>query len=382
MTNAKILGTRVITNVYLCFLFGLMAAPIYGQNERSIISKLQKGFIERDSSYLMPYLDKELSFVGYEKDRTPIIIYNVLQNLPEIESINLFEQKEQQFILNFNYKDYPAIKSSIYFNKEGLVNRIELVDDLITQEIEQQHLLESVKRPSISNITEEFHHKTITFSAIDSVEITADWYEINPNAPTIILCHQAKYNRKEYRDIAPRLCALGFNCLAIDQRSGGKFLEIKNMTYEAATAAKKSVDMLDASIDLESAVEYIQKNYNTEIVLWGSSYSASLALFLSESFDAIDGVVAFSPGNYFRDKAPNIQIVLPNIDVPFIILSSSSEGEKLKQLFHNISFKDKQSQFIPTKNGFHGARALWRGQIGGEEYWAAIEEFLTNYLNK
>ena len=365
--------------VLFCFLFYSALAKVYGQDEEAIISKFQKGFIERDSSFIMPYLDKELSFVGFEKERTPSIIYNVLQNLPEIVSMELSEKDGQHFILDIQYKDYPSQKSSIYFNVKGLVNRIELVDDLITQEIQQQHFLESVKRPSISNITEEFHHKTITFSAKDSVEITADWYEVKLNSPTIILCHQARYNRKEYRDIAPRLCALGFNCLAIDQRSGGNFLEIKNMTKEAAMTAKKNTDMLDASIDIESAIEFVMKNYKTEIIVWGSSYSASLALFLSEGSDAIKGVVAFSPGNYFGDKATSIQSVIPNLEVPFIILSSSAEGEKLKQLFQEFSMKENQTQFIPSTNGFHGARALWYGQNGGEEYWNAIEEFLTKY---
>ena len=65
--------------------------------------------------------------------------------------------------------------------------------------------------------------------------------------------------------------------------------------------------------------------------------------------------------------------------MPFIILSSAKEGEKLNQLFKSVKFKDKQTQFIPTAKGFHGSRALWRGQKGGDEYWTAIESFLTTF---
>jgi hypothetical protein len=40
--------------------------------------------------------------------------------------------------------------------------------------------------------------------------------------PYILLSHQAGSNRAEYAPIAPRLVKPGFNCLAIDQRSGGE----------------------------------------------------------------------------------------------------------------------------------------------------------------
>lgn len=39
---------------------------------------------------------------------------------------------------------------------------------------------------------------TVTFYAIDSVQITADTYFINNVEPTILLCHQAGFSRGEY----------------------------------------------------------------------------------------------------------------------------------------------------------------------------------------
>jgi alpha-beta hydrolase superfamily lysophospholipase len=62
----------------------------------------------------------------------------------------------------------------------------------------------------------------ISFAASDRVQVLADYYSAGSKAkPLILLFHQAGSNRGEYATIGPRLAALGFNALAIDQRSGG-----------------------------------------------------------------------------------------------------------------------------------------------------------------
>ena len=65
---------------------------------------------------------------------------------------------------------------------------------------------------------------TIRFPSEDGLMVTADLYieKNEKDAPFIILYHQAGWSRGEYAQIAPRLNALGFNCLAVDLRSGGK----------------------------------------------------------------------------------------------------------------------------------------------------------------
>ena len=74
-----------------------------------------------------------------------------------------------------------------------------------------------------ASIAQDDSHSTIRFDASDGVSITADLYlaHADLNKPLIVLCHQAGWSRGEYREIAPKLNALGFNCIAIDQRSGG-----------------------------------------------------------------------------------------------------------------------------------------------------------------
>src|SRR5690349_11148739 len=62
----------------------------------------------------------------------------------------------------------------------------------------------------------------VSFAANDSVQVFADYYSAGSKAkPLILLFHQAGSNRGEYATIGPMLATLGFNALAIDQRSGG-----------------------------------------------------------------------------------------------------------------------------------------------------------------
>ena len=58
----------------------------------------------------------------------------------------------------------------------------------------------------------------ITFEAEDDLTITADLYRSDPRleTPFIVLFHQAGFSRGAYREIAPRLNALGFNAMAQD----------------------------------------------------------------------------------------------------------------------------------------------------------------------
>lgn len=63
--------------------------------------------------------------------------------------------------------------------------------------------------------------QTVTFETEDGLVVTADVYVSQPeSAPFILLFHQAGFSRGEYRPIAPKLNELGFNCMAVDQRSG------------------------------------------------------------------------------------------------------------------------------------------------------------------
>jgi len=138
----------------------------------------------------------------------------------------------------------------------------------------------------------------ITFSAADDLVVTADLYRPNPAlaTPMIVLFHQAGSSRGEYREIAPRLVSMGFNCLAVDQRSGRTRSGVDNETAARVTGSVPT--FVDAIPDLEAAIAKVKSDYASgDVIIWGSSYSSSLVLKLAaEQPNLASGVLSFSPG--------------------------------------------------------------------------------------
>ena len=88
---------------------------------------------------------------------------------------------------------------------------------------------------------------TIYFSAPDSLPICADLYALeNKDAPWILLCHQAGYSRGEYRETALKLNAMGYSCMALDQRSGEQVNGVINRTAKEAKKRGWAQEYTDA----------------------------------------------------------------------------------------------------------------------------------------
>src|ERR1035437_5635722 len=118
----------------------------------------------------------------------------------------------------------------------------------------------------------------IYFPASDALLITADLYFVNDSLPYMILCHQAGYSRGEYMETAAKFCNLGYNCIAIDQRSGNEVNGVKNETAALAIQKKKPTTYLDAEQDIVAALDYAYTQSGKKVFLVGSSYSASLIM--------------------------------------------------------------------------------------------------------
>ena len=219
--------------------------------------------------------------------------------------------------------------------------------------------------------------ETINFKATDSVDIFANEYKIDDTSPVILLCHQARFNKFEYDGIAQRLNENGFNCIAMDQRSGGPIGSAQNETNLSAVEKGKGVDYLDAIQDIEAAIDFVADRYNQDIILWGSSYSSTLVLWQALSNEKVKSVVSFSPGDYFPELG-SLTDSLENLKKPFFITSGLWEAEETRILLGKVQLTTEQVHFIPIGDGHHGSRALWTNQSGGEEYWEAV----INFLNK
>ena len=227
--------------------------------------------------------------------------------------------------------------------------------------------------------------RTIRFPSTDSVLITADLYLAHPpKAPFILLFHRAGWSRGEYASIAPRLNHMGFNCMSVDLRSGESINGIKNQTHISAVRMGKKTGFLDAERDIIAATEFVKRQYAPDIlILWGSSYSASLVVkIIGEKPHICQAALLFSPGEYFvrfgksthfiRDRAKNIQI-------PVFFTSESSERPRWWTIFEAIPHGSK-TYFLPEEDGAHGSKALWPMTRKNQEYWRAVEAFLQNLL--
>ncbi len=214
----------------------------------------------------------------------------------------------------------------------------------------------------------------VTFPSSDGVLVTADLYLVSDSLPYMILCHQAGYSRGEYAETAGKFCHLGYNCLAIDQRSGKEVNGVKNETAAFAELKKKPATYLDAEKDILAAIDHAYSKSGKKVFLVGSSYSASLALKIAVTNKKVKAVMAFSPGEYFGTKL-KVKEAIKNITVPVFVTSSKEEGQDVTTLISDVQSKIK-NQFIPTSKGKHGSSCLWKDNPGYHEYWFAIMMFV------
>jgi len=229
--------------------------------------------------------------------------------------------------------------------------------------------------------------KLLHFTSMDGVSVSADLYmEYPQKRPFVILFHRAGWSRGEYVQIAPRLVKMGFNCMAVDLRSGGSINGVRNMTAISAKSLGKKTGFLDAEKDVLAAVSYARKGpAKGVLILWGSSYSASLVIKAAAEHPKLcDGLLLFSPGEYFerfgkgkgfvRQKAGSLRM-------PVFITSHSREKDRWWAIYNAIPSKSK-SYFIPDEDGAHGSEALWPTSRKNGEYWHAVESFLRHFLSK
>ncbi len=218
--------------------------------------------------------------------------------------------------------------------------------------------------------------QTVTFTAADGVTVTADQYIVSTQNSYLILLHQAGYSRGEYRETAPKLANLGFNCLAVDLRSGNEVNFVKNRTAADAQAKGKGTDYLDTRADIAAAIEYVASRTNKPIILVGSSYSASLALIEATENFKVKAVVVFSPGEYFGNEL-SVKQETKKLFVPVLSLSTRMEFPVTRDMLSHLR-KKHLNLFQPSMGeGMHGSKALWESNPNHQEYWMALTQFFS-----
>lgn len=242
-------------------------------------------------------------------------------------------------------------------------------------------------KKEISNKINEVQE--ISFYTPDSIKIFGDLYELDKKGNTILLFHQGGSNAKgEYKTIIPKLTEEGFNVFAIDQRVGGQFYGSYNRTLAniPTNSFGDGYGYCDAYNNLEGALDYIiDSGFSGGKIIWGSSYSASLAIQLANNRqNDIDGVLAFSPatGGSMKDCLPDKYF--ESLKLPLIILKPLSEMEsENSKLQINLAKKYNHQTYV-AQNGVHGSSMLVKERVGNdvEETWKVVFSFLKEISKK
>lgn len=216
--------------------------------------------------------------------------------------------------------------------------------------------------------------EAVVLSASDGTKVHGVFYGVQQDKPRpiVLLFHQARSNAAEYEPIAPRLNALGYNALAIDQRSGGMLFGRENRTVEEAGG---STDYLPAYLDLEAALRWAIEQGHPRIVALGSSYSAALVFELAaEHGRELTAVVAFSPGEYIG-KSGTVRAWASQTTVPVFVAATAKEADTAKPLFD--ATKTEPRVWLVPQQAVHGASMLRPDRNEGyETIWTALVAFL------
>jgi len=229
---------------------------------------------------------------------------------------------------------------------------------------------------SLTLFAKTYQH--IEYPSLDGLTISAHLYtDNNKSKPFILLFHQASYSKGEYLEIAPKLTQMGFNVMAVDLRSGDMINFIENETSDRALDKNLDTGYISALPDIEASIRYTQKNLSTDkLILWGSSYSSSLVLYIANKTKNISAVLSFAPGEYYKKRGEHfIQEHVKHLTMPVFITSAKEEKANWWDIYQAIP-SEKKTFFLPETQGIHGAKALWKSNPSHQLYWDAVIQFL------
>ncbi|MGN6376473.1 MAG: alpha/beta hydrolase [Sphingomonas sp.] len=215
----------------------------------------------------------------------------------------------------------------------------------------------------------------VTLTAADGVKVYGDYYEVPHPKALILLFHQARSSAAEYATIAPRLNAMGYSALAIDQRSGGDMFG-PNRTVRALGTSQ---DYMAAEQDLRAALDWAVAK-RQPVMVWGSSYSAALIFLLAaDNPGKIKALLAFSPGEYLPDKHA-VENAAASLDLPVFIAAQPDTGETkaARQIYDALGHRPPPSTLYLPQHGVHGSSTLIAGRDpqGAAQNWQAVQRFL------
>jgi len=221
--------------------------------------------------------------------------------------------------------------------------------------------------------------KTITFTAADSLEITADEYMVDPEYPYILLFHEQGSSRGEFNTIARRLCKLDYNCLAVDLRNGGNNSHVSNETARRCRENRCHTGIEELGLDVEAAIQYIRGKSELPVILFGSGANGSLSLKIAAENENVRAAVALSPGEYFMPSL-KIQDRIKDLKKPVFITASKAEIPYITELASDLD-EEYLTLFEPRRGeGNRGSESLSEKYDENTEYWVALILFFRDLM--
>ena len=243
------------------------------------------------------------------------------------------------------------------------------------------------------SLTTGFVHaqfEEVSFESLDGLEITADLYFTGKESPTVVMFHQSVSSRGEFRNIAPQIQKEGFNCLAVDLRWGkkdfwekvpnetakqyGTYEIVENYDNSEAYQLNKVWPVIwKASEDMQATLEYlVAEEYSGPKLVMGSSFSAMLAFKLAAESKEVDGVLAFSPGEYHPTNDSLLADWSQQVSVPVYLSAGKDEMEMVKEVADYLAHTKVG---MHQSTGRHGASVLI--SEGGD--WLPLLAFLEQF---
>lgn len=137
---------------------------------------------------------------------------------------------------------------------------------------------------------------------------------------------------------------------------------------------------IDALPDMRAALRHARSLTSGPILSWGNSYASALILKVAtDNPGQADGVLSFSPSEYFPDRQL-IQKAVINLTVPTFITSARSEANNYAAIVSNVPPETPLTTFRPSTVGRHGSSTLWATTTDNKTTWREVEAFLAPFL--
>ena len=237
-------------------------------------------------------------------------------------------------------------------------------------------------RPAEAQTTNEIQFKTS-----DQLTVFGDFHASAkvPARAVLIVVHQGDGSaRGDYGPIIPRLIREGFDVLAIDSRSGGELFGSTNRTVSKNPA--RDWEYCDAYPDLTAALDYAKTLRPARpIIVWGSSYSATLALRLAaDRASELKAVLAFSPAS-----GPSMGECQPvpyaaRVKIPALVVRPRGELDVAMRRADFDAFSKQGHQTYIAEPSAHGSSVLVAERANGDASatWITVLAFLDKVLGK